>query len=91
MTEFLKITLGILSGFRKSLMALFLLGLGSFLLVRGYIDGAQYVDLMKDVMIAYISLAGVESVTPAVAGWMATKATKDIDGVDDALQQDVDK
>jgi hypothetical protein len=89
--EALKIFLGILSGFKKSIVITITLALGMFLLVKGFINGEQFVDLLKDSLIAYISLSGVETVSATAAKWVATRATKEIDGIDDSLQGDTDK
>jgi hypothetical protein len=55
--------LSFLNGFRKFVIMILLIIIGVVFRLFDYIDGAEFVDLLKHTAIAYMSFNGLEHVT----------------------------
>lgn len=65
--------INIIFGFRKFFLMLFVLGVAVIFRVKELINGAEMVDLIKHVAIAFMGANGVEHVVGAVTTYMNGK------------------
>lgn len=63
----------LLSGFRKFTIMMLLIIVGSTFRVMGYINGLEFVDLLKGAAVAFFAINGIEHMTGAVQEWIKTK------------------
>lgn len=77
MSERLKNFLSFLNGFRKFTVMSILVIVAMVFRILGYINGAEMVDLLKDVAVAYMAFNGLEHMTSAVKEWVKGKVKKE--------------
>lgn len=63
----------IIYGFRKFIAFLLLFLVGVIFRLTQNIDGGQFVDLMKNVALAFFAANGIEHFTEAAKGYFASK------------------
>lgn len=73
MTQKLADFLAVFLGLRKTIMMFALLFLGIIFRLKGYIDGAQMVDLLKGTTIAFFAANSVEHVGETVRHYVDAK------------------
>lgn len=74
MTDFFSL----LSGFRKFVIMLLIIIVSIIFRVTNLISGAEWVDLLKDTVIAFMSFNGVEHLTGTITEWVRSKASEQI-------------
>lgn len=62
--------INIIFGFRKFLLMLALFAVGIIFRVKGYLDGNQFVDLLKSTTISFFAANGVEHIVSTVKSVM---------------------
>lgn len=67
--------INIIFGFRKFLLMLALFAIGIIFRVKDYIDGNQFVDLLKSTTISFFAANGVEHVVTTVKSVMGKSET----------------
>lgn len=79
--------INIIFGFRKFLLMLLITLVGIIFRVKGYIDGNQFVDLLKSTTISFFAANGVEHIVATVKSVMgkepAPEAVADTDESND--------
>lgn len=70
-------------GLGKEVLAFSCLMVGFFLLMRGLVNGAQFVDLVKGVGIAYITGATVGGTSAAILEHLKEQAQSVMEGIKD--------
>ena len=65
--------IGVLNGFRKFTVMLIIITTGIVFRVINYISGAEFVDLVKSSVVAYMAFNGLEHTTKAVVAWVKKK------------------
>ena len=68
---------GLLNGFRKLSIMATLVIVAIVFRVLDYINGAEFVDLLKGTAIAFFSMNGIEHLTKTVKEWVKNKITKE--------------
>lgn len=72
----LKDFISVLSGFRKFSVIMLVILVGILFRVLDYISGAEFVDLLKNTTIAFMSFNGIEHMTGAIKEWVQGKMKK---------------
>lgn len=67
--------LNVIFGFRKTLVFCLVFLLAIVFRVKGYIDGQQLTELLKDCTMSFFAVNGVEHVTTAVNNYVGVKTT----------------
>ena len=67
--------LNVIYGFRKFILMLIVFLVGIVFRVKGLINGAELVDLLKTTAIAFMGANGVEHIVGAVKDYMGSGAT----------------
>ncbi len=70
---FVRDFIALLSGFRKFTIMFLLIVVGITFRVMDYINGAEFVDLLKFTAIAFFSANGLEHMTGAVKEWIKNR------------------
>jgi hypothetical protein len=65
--------INVIFGFRKFLLMAFVVVIAIVFRVKDYIDGAEMVDLLKNVSIAFMGANGIEHIVGAVSKYMDQK------------------
>lgn len=65
--------LSFLNGFRKFSFMILLLTVAIIFRVLEYINGAEFVDLMKGTTIGFLATNGIEHTTKVIREWLAKK------------------
>jgi hypothetical protein len=65
--------LNIFTGLRKSIVMLLLMIIGTYLILRGFLNGGQFVDLFKAVVISYFGANGVEHFSSMIQAHLESK------------------
>jgi hypothetical protein len=65
----------IIYGFRKFIAFLLLFVIAIIFRVKSLIDGGQFVDLMKNVALAFFAANGIEHFTEAAKGYFQSKTS----------------
>lgn len=65
--------INVIFGFRKFFLMLFVMGVAVLFRIKELINGAEMVDLIKHVAIAFMGANGVEHVVGAVSTYMNNK------------------
>jgi len=68
--------INIVFGFRKFILMLLLFSIGVVFRLKNYIDGSQFVDLMKNTAIAFFTANGFEHLTTMVREYVASNGKK---------------
>lgn len=68
--------INIIFGFRKFILMILLFAIGIIFRLANEINGAEFVDLMKNTSIAFFAANGIEHLTQTVKDYVASKATK---------------
>jgi len=71
--------IGLLNGFRKFAVMSMVLITGIIFRVTEYIDGSEFVDLVKNSVVAYMAFNGLEHTTKAVVAWVKKKVASNED------------
>jgi len=69
--------LGVLNGFRKFTVMFLLIAIAITFRILDYINGAEFVNLLKGTAIAYMSFNGLEHMTKTVQVWIKKKVVKE--------------
>lgn len=79
--------INIIFGFRKFLLMLILYVVGVIFRIKGYLDGAEMVDLFKSTTLAFMGANGVEHIVTCVKEYNAGNVAKALksDGSDDIV------
>ena len=70
----LKELVGFLNGFRKWSIMFCILVIGSIFLIKKYISGAQYIDLIVPTALGFFAINGLEHFTDTVKNWLNLKS-----------------
>lgn len=73
--------INVVFGFRKFILMLLLFSIGVIFRIKGYVDGGQFVDLMKNTTISFFAANGLEHITTTVKEYINSKGQK-VDEVD---------
>jgi hypothetical protein len=68
--------INVVFGFRKFILMVLLFGVGVIFRLKGYVDGGQFVDLMKNTTIAFFAANGFEHLTTTVREYIAANGKK---------------
>lgn len=63
----------VISGMRKTIIMLILVVIGIIFRVKGYLDGSQLVDLLKNTVIAFFSANSIEHVGSTIKEYLTSK------------------
>ena len=66
--------LNIFTGLRKSIVMLLLMTISTVLVVKGYIGGSSFADIMKSTVIAYFGANGIEHFSSMVQAHLQSKS-----------------
>lgn len=80
MTKKLREFLEFLNGFRKFTMMAAILAVAIVFRVFGFVDGAEWVDLIKVTGVAFFGTNAAEHMTNTVKEWLKTKAQEKASG-----------
>lgn len=69
--------LNTLQGLRKTVVMLSLIILGAVFRVKGYISGDNFVELLKNTVIAFFSANGLEHISNTVKEYINSKGKKE--------------
>ena len=75
MNQRLREFIGLLNGFRKFTIILLVLITGIVFRSIDFVNGAEFVDLLKGSVVAYMAFNGVEHLTKTVTEWVKKKAS----------------
>lgn len=76
MKEKLAELLNVTFGFRKFLLMILLLIIGVVFRIKGYVNGAEMVDLFKSTAISFFAANGVEHIVTCIKDYNAGNVTK---------------
>jgi hypothetical protein len=68
--------INVVFGFRKFILMILLFGVGVIFRLKGYVDGGQFVDLMKNTTISFFAANGFEHLTTTVREYIAANGKK---------------
>lgn len=74
----LKNLVALLNGFRKFSVMMTLVMVAIIFRVYEFISGSEFVDLLKNTAVAYMSFNGLEHMTKTVSEWIKNKAKKEL-------------
>lgn len=75
MAAWLENTISLLNGFRKFVIMFSLIVIGIAFRLSGHISGQEFVDLLQNTAVAYMTFNGVEHLTNAVKEWIKDKTS----------------
>ena len=76
--------LSIVFGYRKTIVMVALIVLATVFRIKSYLDGSQFVDLLKNTTLAFFGANGLEHLTTTVKEYINSKGQKLADVVTDA-------
>lgn len=74
MADYVLDFLNIFTGLRKTIVMLLTMAVGTTLIVKGYLSGNNYVDLMKTVIIGFFGANSVEHFSSMVKSHLDSKS-----------------
>lgn len=68
--------INVIFGFRKFILMMALFAIGIIFRLKGYVDGGQFVDLLKNTSISFFAANGLEHITTTVKQYIDSKGQK---------------